>query len=77
MELAGAKEKRKQSQYIKMNKADDTTLSETRRKQAVLAGNSETPGQGEHRPFLQQVGAREALAKTSIVVIMNILQLNK
>lgn len=38
------------------------TLSETWRKQAVLAGNLETPGQGEHGPFLQQVGAHEALA---------------
>lgn len=45
-----------------MTKADDMTLSETWRKQAVLAGNSETPAQGEHGPFLQQVGAREALA---------------
>lgn len=34
-----------------MNKVDDIALSETRTKQAVLGGSSETPGQGDYVLF--------------------------
>ena len=43
--------KKQQSQEVKMNKADDITLSETRMKQGFLGGSSETPGQGDYVLF--------------------------